>query len=341
MIDYTIPSIASPLLDEQDPVFSEAVELVKRTGKASASLFQRHLDLGYARAARLLDQLESAGVVGPGQGARPREILIPHDNADDETYVRRELPAKQPIPHNVDPLPWTRTSHAKGNDAGLNVDIGTDENGKPVSLDLERYGSLLIIGSQYTGALDFLNGALALTSAAFSPEQLRVVAIDPMRELIVPRRSPHLLVPLVWDQNRINSALAWLQTEIQRRRAGDDLVAHPAILLVLNSLNLVLDNALDEARLYSILLAGRKAGVFVLATIDLPGSGAPKRVLANLPARLVFKPTDSKTARDTGIPETSKLQSPDEAILETMYEGRTKVTITKPHPKQIYEQILS
>ncbi len=61
--------------------------------------------------------------------------------------------------------------------------------------------------------------------------------------------------------------------------------------------------------------------------------------LANLPARLVFKPTDSKVGRDTGIPETAQLESPDEAILATMFEGKTLVTITKPDPKQIYEQV--
>jgi S-DNA-T family DNA segregation ATPase FtsK/SpoIIIE len=69
---------------ERDAVFNDAVDLIKRTGKASASLFQRHLKLGYARAARLLDQLEQAGVVGPGQGAKARQILIPHAEPSDE-----------------------------------------------------------------------------------------------------------------------------------------------------------------------------------------------------------------------------------------------------------------
>lgn len=69
--------------EERDAIFDEAVKLVQQTGKASASLFQRHLKLGYARAARLLDQLESAGIVGPGQGAKPRDILIPHNTSPD------------------------------------------------------------------------------------------------------------------------------------------------------------------------------------------------------------------------------------------------------------------
>lgn len=81
------PASSSPNLmqvdgEERDAVFDEAVKLIASTGKASASLFQRHLKIGYARAARLLDQLEGAGIVGPGQGAKPRDILIPHQQGE-------------------------------------------------------------------------------------------------------------------------------------------------------------------------------------------------------------------------------------------------------------------
>jgi len=61
--------------DGGDPLYNEAKNIVIETQKASASLLQRHLRVGYARAARLLDLLEKNGVVGPGEGAKPREIL--------------------------------------------------------------------------------------------------------------------------------------------------------------------------------------------------------------------------------------------------------------------------
>lgn len=61
--------------EEHDVLFDEAKEIVMEAGKASASLLQRRLKLGYARAARIIDELEAAGVVGPGEGAKPREIL--------------------------------------------------------------------------------------------------------------------------------------------------------------------------------------------------------------------------------------------------------------------------
>lgn len=61
--------------EDSDPLIPEAKEEILRAGKASASLLQRRLKVGYARAARLLDLLEQEGFIGPGDGAKPREIL--------------------------------------------------------------------------------------------------------------------------------------------------------------------------------------------------------------------------------------------------------------------------
>jgi len=52
------------------------MQIIKENRKASASLLQRRLKVGYARAARLLDILEENGVIGPSNGAKPREIYI-------------------------------------------------------------------------------------------------------------------------------------------------------------------------------------------------------------------------------------------------------------------------
>lgn len=62
--------------DVNDDMYEEAKEIVVRAGKASASFLQRRLRIGYARAARLLDIMEERGVIGPLDGARPREILV-------------------------------------------------------------------------------------------------------------------------------------------------------------------------------------------------------------------------------------------------------------------------
>lgn len=60
---------------ENDVYFNQAIEIIMQQDKASASLLQRRLSIGYARAARLLDQLEAAGYVGPAEGAKPRAVI--------------------------------------------------------------------------------------------------------------------------------------------------------------------------------------------------------------------------------------------------------------------------
>ncbi|MFA7253052.1 MAG: DNA translocase FtsK 4TM domain-containing protein [Patescibacteria group bacterium] len=61
---------------DEDDLYNDAVETVVNAGKGSASLLQRRLKVGYARAARLLDILEENGVIGPQDGAKPRDVLV-------------------------------------------------------------------------------------------------------------------------------------------------------------------------------------------------------------------------------------------------------------------------
>ena len=72
----TIGGAPGELGEPDDDMFDEAAEAVFRAGKASASMLQRRLRIGYARAARLLDLLEERGIIGPADGARPRDVLI-------------------------------------------------------------------------------------------------------------------------------------------------------------------------------------------------------------------------------------------------------------------------
>jgi len=62
--------------DGDDDLYDEAKQTVLKAGKASASYLQRRLKVGYARAARLLDLLEERGIIGPGDGAKPRQVMV-------------------------------------------------------------------------------------------------------------------------------------------------------------------------------------------------------------------------------------------------------------------------
>ena len=81
--------------DARDELFDEAVKIVQENGRGSVNLLQRRLRIGYSRAARLVDQLESAGVLGPDLGAgRGREYLTATD--------KRAVAPRQEFPHTVD-----------------------------------------------------------------------------------------------------------------------------------------------------------------------------------------------------------------------------------------------
>lgn len=79
-----------------DDLFLDAADCVIRSGKASASLLQRRLRIGYARAARLLDLLEERGIIGPADGARPRDVLV-----NDISEVLDEDDLEESVPDEV------------------------------------------------------------------------------------------------------------------------------------------------------------------------------------------------------------------------------------------------
>ena len=68
---------------EVDPLFMQAVSVVVENGTASTSLLTRRLSLGYGRAARIMDQMEARGIIGPFEGSKPRQVLITKAQLDE------------------------------------------------------------------------------------------------------------------------------------------------------------------------------------------------------------------------------------------------------------------
>ena len=69
------------LSEEDEELVDKCLEIIRQEKRASTSLLQRRLRLGYTRAARIVDILEQRGILGPGEGAKPREILVDLDAA--------------------------------------------------------------------------------------------------------------------------------------------------------------------------------------------------------------------------------------------------------------------
>ena len=82
--------------DDGDELLPAAVEVVLETGQASVSMLQRRLKLGYSRAARLVDQMEERGYVGPFEGSKPRQLLITREKWQELQMTKGAAPAETP-----------------------------------------------------------------------------------------------------------------------------------------------------------------------------------------------------------------------------------------------------
>ena len=77
--------------DDEDELIEEAIEVIMDCRQASTSMLQRRLKLGYSRAARIIDQIEDRGIIGPSEGSKPRQILISREDCQ-EMKLRRTMP---------------------------------------------------------------------------------------------------------------------------------------------------------------------------------------------------------------------------------------------------------
>ena len=68
--------IVAEIDSSDEPIFKDAVRVVVEARKASTSLLQRRLRIGYGKAARIIESMEEQGIVGPADGSRPREVLV-------------------------------------------------------------------------------------------------------------------------------------------------------------------------------------------------------------------------------------------------------------------------
>ncbi|MCD6468110.1 MAG: DNA translocase FtsK 4TM domain-containing protein [Thermoplasmata archaeon] len=112
---------------EEDSMYSDAKETVVRAGKASASLLQRRLRVGYARAARLLDILESNGVIGPAKGAKPRDVLIGPETLEMEKEMKQEL-KQEPAPIVASNGSAVQGDESRIKSGSINQESGSIEN---------------------------------------------------------------------------------------------------------------------------------------------------------------------------------------------------------------------
>ena len=82
--------------DDSDPMLKQCVECVIDAGQASTSLLQRRCKLGYARAARIMDEMEEKGIIGPYEGAKPRAVLVTR-----QQWIEMNVNRADPVPDEI------------------------------------------------------------------------------------------------------------------------------------------------------------------------------------------------------------------------------------------------
>ncbi len=214
-----------------DDLFHQAIEIVLQYDRASASLIQRRLSIGYARAARLIDQLESAGVLSPADGAKPREVLI-KDAKEIQTQKKEKNQYNEPNYGYKKPSvklikkptesPWKKTlydlltlsSYKKLSDFSFPVGF---EKSKLITADLQKFSHLLVVGNTISRKEGFLDTLLCSLLMKLSHNELRLVLIDPSGYLLHYDNLQHLLTPVIKMHEKSISALRWAMSEMDRR----------------------------------------------------------------------------------------------------------------------------
>ena len=90
----------APMPTEGDELLPAAVEVVLESGMASVSMLQRRLKLGYARAARIVDEMEDKGIVGPFEGSKPRQLLVTREQWQ-AMQNGEQLTMDEPVPEEI------------------------------------------------------------------------------------------------------------------------------------------------------------------------------------------------------------------------------------------------
>lgn len=129
----------APANDDRDELFNEAKDLVIRSNKASASMLQRRLKVGYARAARILDELEEAGIIGPSNGSKPRDILMTEEDVETSMNLGGAVFGNAPAENNdekEEELEDVKTQHtASPQDEDFEDEAFEDEEDEEDELD--------------------------------------------------------------------------------------------------------------------------------------------------------------------------------------------------------------
>jgi hypothetical protein len=263
--------------DELDPFLMEAIDYVVETGQASTSFIQRIFKVGYARAGRIIDQMEERGIISEYEGSKPRTVLMSKERwqklKKSDTNILKSNNKKNPTNST-----YIQYENYKNSDSMSDEDImkmyGIDvEYNSKFNTLTNLYNSLIIENTLDNDKLDFINNLLKYNT----PQQLRMILINCNNPCFnFYNVIPHTLIPVVTDINKIEGVFIWILQEINNRlnlflqekvkdintyneKVKDEIL--PEIVIIIDEIYEIFKK--DEIReiLLKMLLNGERAGI--------------------------------------------------------------------------------
>ncbi len=273
--------------DDTDDLLLEAVKACIKYDRASASLLQRRLSIGYARAARLIDQLQSAGVLTGSDGtSKPREVLIKtveefkEMNKDLLTIEQQKevppVPEKVYLPKPANFLP----NEIKSLYNPLDIPY--------LKTDFSKIGNLIVTGIVISKKYEFIKTYLLFILSKFNLSEVKLIIDDNTGVLNKFNSIPHLLAPIIVSSDKSLPALRWLSREMYRRIEvlnKDDKATFPTIIYIGNIFTFYSMEIEDAIKRISSM--GAYAKIHLILVGDRLGD-YPKSVKDNIPAKLEF-----------------------------------------------------
>ena len=258
-------------LDENDtdPFLMDAIDAVVDLGQASASFIQRRFKIGYARAGRIIDQMEDRGIVSGYEGSKPRQVLISKKQWE-------ELKTTQPLSNNninknedeTIQKPYEQVMKMHGIDVVYNNDSRMLE-----SLN----NSLILENTSENDKCNFINTLLKYNK----PESLKIVLIELNGlEFNIYNDIPHMLIPLIRETNKAIGTLAWAAQEMNNRlemfvkikakniqtyNELNETIKLPYIIIIIDEIYELLNSFESRDLLIKVLLNCERTGIKIIA----------------------------------------------------------------------------
>lgn len=332
--------------DEVDDLFDKAVGIISQYDRVSASLLQRTLQVGYARAARIVDELENFRLISVGEGSKPRDVLIDNINSyleNPAVYVLNKpadavsLKENEDNKHEVKIIPLNSLPDDFAIKEALVGSILEDDEvvfgisqGKTVKLSLKEIGNMLVVGSSTSGKEAFLD-TLVFSLLYNLPPQPQFIFIDTRHDADLYQIIPNLLTPVIFDYDRTLSSLKWAFAEFERRNKlfaqahtrsfgtyQEEMQPNlPRIIFVVKNMEDFAFSKEFKENMDVLISQSNKVGIhFILFTDRLSTNNVPASIQSNMPNRLVFNTHNKLDSKLAGVDGAEELVPKNEAILK-------------------------